>query len=510
MDKQFDFNDLFVLDLANNHQGSVEHGKKIIRAMAKAVRRPGARAGIKFQFRQLDTFIHVTHRSDSDNKHIPRFLSTRLLHKQFQDLLDEVRAQELLAICTPFDEESVDIISEMGFDIVKIASCSAKDWPLVQKVAESGLPVICSTGGLKLTDIDNLASFFEHRAVDYAFMHCVSIYPTPDENMQLNQIDQMRSRYPGRVVGWSTHEPPDDLTPVAIAVAKGARMFERHVGLVADGITLNAYSSTAEQVDAWIAAYLKARAQCGDDERPSSPEVERESIASLRRGTYAKTAIEKGALIDGSQVYFAMPYVEDQLESGAWRDGIAAKTNIAPDEAILRTKVVVPTDPDAVVLKHAIHDVKAMLNKAKIALDVSFQVEFSHHFGIGEFRRTGCVLITCINREYCKKLLVQLPGQGHPLHFHKRKEETFQVLSGEMYIEVDGRTRLLTPGESALVLPGVWHRFWTDTGAVIEEVSTTHYHNDSVYRDKAIQDLPREARKTVVDHWGRYQMQEAE
>ena len=96
MFKQFDFNDLFVLDLANNHQGKVEHGKKIIRAMAETVRRHGVRAGIKFQFRQLDTFIHAAHRSDSDNKHIQRFLSTRLSREQYQELLDEVRAQEWL------------------------------------------------------------------------------------------------------------------------------------------------------------------------------------------------------------------------------------------------------------------------------------------------------------------------------------------------------------------------------------------------------------------------------
>ena len=74
----------------------------------------------------------------------------------------------------------------------------------------------------------------------------------------------------------------------------------------------------------------------------------------------------------------------------------------------------------------------------------------------------------------------------------------------------NAKVEVVKPGESALVLPGVWHRFWTDTGAVIEEVSTTHFHNDSVYKDKAIQDLSREDRKTVVDHWGRYQMQGAE
>ena len=80
------------------------------------------------------------------------------------------------------------------------------------------------------------------------------------------------------------------------------------------------------------------------------------------------------------------------------------------------------------------------------------------------------------------------------------------MIYGELHISIDGHIRKLKAGETCLVLPGVWHSFWTDTGAVIEEVSTTHYNNDSVYKDKAIQSLQRHERKTVVDHWGRYQL----
>ena len=66
----FDFNNLFVLDLANNHQGSVEHGLKIIKECGKVVRKHNIRAAMKFQFRQYDTFIHPDHLEGSDNIHI--------------------------------------------------------------------------------------------------------------------------------------------------------------------------------------------------------------------------------------------------------------------------------------------------------------------------------------------------------------------------------------------------------------------------------------------------------
>ena len=159
-------------------------------------------------------------------------------------------------------------------------------------MAASDLPVICSTGGLSMREIDDLVSFLEHRAVDFALMHCVSIYPTPPEKCQLNQIDAMRSRYPDRVIGWSTHEDPDSISPVQIAVAKGARMFERHVGIETETIKLNSYSSTPEKVESWIIAHNKALELCGQVERISD-DGEIESLNSLKRGVYAKKILKR-------------------------------------------------------------------------------------------------------------------------------------------------------------------------------------------------------------------------
>ena len=170
-------------------------------------------------------------------------------------------------------------------------------------------------------------------------------------------------------------------------------------------------------------------------------------------------------------VYFAMPYQTGQLDSGKWKNGIVAEASVDVDGPVLAADVAIEPEPDFQVIKAAVHDVKALLNEARIVLNSEFEVEYSHHYGLKNFREYGVVIINCINREYCKKLLVQLPGQKHPPHHHKLKEETFQVLYGDMHISIDGHIRTLKPGESCLVLPGVWHSFWTDTGAVVEEVS---------------------------------------
>ncbi len=164
-DDRFDFRDLFVLDLANNHQGDMRHAKNVIRGHAEVAKRHGVRAALKFQFRELDGFVHPTHKKKSDNKHIPRFLSTRLTTAQFAELRDEVRKAGLLAMCTPFDEDSVDTALAMDFDVLKVASCSGQDWPLLERIAASGKPVIFSTGGLEQSHVDDLVSFFDHRGV---------------------------------------------------------------------------------------------------------------------------------------------------------------------------------------------------------------------------------------------------------------------------------------------------------------------------------------------------------
>ncbi|NUN47772.1 MAG: N-acetylneuraminate synthase family protein [Candidatus Brocadiae bacterium] len=502
----FDFNDLFILDLANNHQGSRDHAVRIIREMGAVAKANGVRAVLKFQFRDLDTFIHPAHRAGSANKHVSRFLSTRLAREDWAVLAGEVRAAGMVTMATPFDEPSVDLCQELGMDVIKVASCSATDWPLLEKISEGVKPVVFSTGGLTMKQIDDLASFFAHRRVLHAMEHCVSIYPTPDALEQLNQIEVLRRRYPDTTVGFSTHEPPDELVCVAIAVAKGARMFERHVGIETETIKLNAYSSTPAQVDRWMKAALKARTLCGGLEKPPATAEEESSLDSLRRGVYARKALKKGSTLRRDDVYFAMPRAEGQLHAGEFREGAEAVEEIPKDGPLTASSVKSSQDMAKQVLFTAIHTMKGMLNEARVPLPTDFRAEFSHHRGMQNFDTVGCTLIDIVNRAYGKKLVIQTPGQYHPSHYHKKKEETFHVLWGVLEVEVEGRRRTLYPGDMQVIQQGVWHEFWTETGAIFEELSTTAFTDDSFYEDKEINAMPRSARKTIVNHWGRYQI----
>lgn len=141
------FDKLVILEMANNHMGDVGHGIDIIHAFHHAVRDFPFRFVIKFQYRDLDSLIHPDYRQRMDLKYIKRFSETRLSEEDFLAMKREAEACGFLTLCTPFDEPSVDKLEKHGFPFIKVASCSFTDWPLLERVAQTGKPVIASTAG---------------------------------------------------------------------------------------------------------------------------------------------------------------------------------------------------------------------------------------------------------------------------------------------------------------------------------------------------------------------------
>lgn len=506
--ERFDFNDLFTFEMANNHQGSVEHGLNIIKEMASITNDYKLKSAVKLQFRNLKTFIHEDYKDRQDIKHIPRFVSTELSRKDFITLVSEVKHQGMLSMATPFDEESIDLIKFCDIDIVKVASCSATDWPLLEEIAKIGKPTIVSVGGLELNEVDRVVSFFEHRGVDFALMHCVAIYPTPAEAMFLKQIEIFRKRYPHITIGFSTHETPDNTAMIGLAYAKGARIFEKHVGVPTETIKLNNYSTSPAQTRAWVEAYIVAKAACGDEfEKREISDAEKADLQSLARCVFAKVPLKKGQIIKREDVYFAMPLVSPaHMKSGDFKGVVIADQDYAAG-APLNKASVSENYSEKEIIYSAVRTVKAMLNEAKIPLSHEFTVEISHHYGLDNFNKVGCFIIDCFNRSYAKKIIIQLPGQSHPVHYHRKKDETFQILSGTIEFDIEGSKKILGPGDVLWMPQGVWHGFRTDTGVVFEEVSTTalETQGDSYYIDRSISEMPRESRKTRLMNWGRYQ-----
>ncbi len=498
--QKFEQRPLFIFEMANNHMGDVEHGLRIIREFHGVCREFDFHFGFKFQYRQLDTFIHPDFKNRQDIKYIKRFSETRLSHEDQLRLRDELRKCGFLAICTPFDEASVDLIEEMDFDIIKIASCSFTDWPLLERVVQTKKPIIASVATASLSDIDNVVSFLEHRNKSFSLMHCVAEYPTARNHQQLNQIDFLRERYPNVEIGFSTHESPGDILPVQLAAAKGVRLFEKHVAVPTEQYGVNQYSATPAETVNWLRAAKTALEVCGQPEgRIEATEKELADIKGLRRGVYAKSAVKAGEEIDSAEIHLAIPVTEGQLTANELSkyNHLVAKKDIDSGEALMNADLETSNTRETV--NKIVSHVRKFIDSKHIVIPDKVDFEISHHYGIKKVSDFGATIITIVNRDYCKKIIVQLPGQKHPEHMHKKKEETFLILAGSVQLSIDGEYKKFTKGDIILVEPNVKHSFQTEEGVIFEEISSTHYLDDSYYTDREI--MRNKQRKTQLTHW---------
>lgn len=494
------FSNLFVFEMANNHMGDVEHGLRIIREFHDVCKGFNFKFAFKFQYRHLDTFIHPHYKERTDYKYVKRFLETNLSDSERKLLMDEAKKIGFIAICTPFDEESVNLIEKHDYDIIKVASCSFTDWPLLERIVKTNKPIIASTAGASLEDIDRVVSFFEHRDKDLCLMHCVGEYPTERRNLQLNQIDLLKRRYPDIPVGYSTHESPDNYDAIKIAVGKGASVFERHVAVKTDKYPINSYSSTPDHVSRWLQAAQEAFEMCGiSDRRFDGTEKERADLRGLQRGLFLKKDVKKGEKIELSNVFFAIPNLDNQIvanEASKYSEFVANK-DISAYEPVLASDVTITNLRDKVL--QIVNKIRQLLIESKVVLPDKLEMEISHHYGLDRFYEWGATIINCINREYCKKLIILLPGQKHPIHFHKKKEETFHVLYGDMNVNLNGEDKKFKAGDMIIVERGMKHNFSSINGAIFEEISTTHYKDDSFYED--INVVNNKNRKTALTFW---------
>jgi len=331
------FDELFVLEVANNHWGSLERGLRIIREFSTIARYHNMRCAMKLQFRDVDHFIHKDFRDRQDIRYVKKTVDTKMSDEDYGALVEETRRNNCIRMATPFDERSVDLCVELGIDIIKIASSDITDWTLLEKIAKTRKPVIASTGGASVKDMDAMVTFFGNRSIPIAINHCVSLYPSEGEELELNQIDFLKKRYPTHTIGWSGHEKSPEIHDTMLAVyAKGARTFERHVDIVTPDKTLSPYCSTPQDVSDWFSAFNRAKALCGgsSETRRTLPRKEIEYLDALVRGVYANRDIPAGARITRDDYYLAVPLQKGQLSSRELIDGDLLVKPVAKDAPI--------------------------------------------------------------------------------------------------------------------------------------------------------------------------------
>ena len=492
---------LIVLEIANNHMGDRGHGQRLIERLGDVVQQYNGvfDFGLKFQFRDLNSFIHPDHKGSSV-KYVKRFEETQLSDEDWSSLFETVKAAKFMLLATPFDELSVEKCVEQNVDYIKIASCSLADWPLIEKIASTDKRVIFSTAGSDLESIDAMVSFFRNRNIEASLLHCVGLYPTPSIELNIGQIRVFRERYPDMRIGYSTHEDPTHEQTGALAFALGASIFEKHVGLPNDEYANNAYSATPEQLSVWLEKFSQAVDMIGNFKtKKKNTEAEVASLKDLQRGAFVKRPMRVGERLSNNDVYFAIPSVAEGYTANDFSKykEFVVSSDIEQDGPL--TKLNTKVSDRRHKIKEIVDRTRAFLQGHMVRIPNGAILEISHHYGIENFYDTGLSMITVVNEEYCKKLLFLLPGQSHPEQYHQNKKETFHVIHGEVEMYLDGECFDLRSGDVQTINQSVKHRFFSKNGCVIEEISSTHDSSDSIYTDDRIN--KNENRKTLVNFW---------
>ena len=342
------FDELFVFEMANNHWGDVSRGLRIIREFSTVAKYNNVRAAIKLQLRDVPTFIHRDFRNRQDIRYIKKTLDTQLSVDDIATLVEATRQSNCVRMATPFDEKSVELCVELGIEIIKVASSDVTDWILLEQIAKTRKPVIVSTGGTSLKDLDDMVTFFENRNIPLAINHCVSIYPSEDAELQLNQIDFLKRRYPDHTIGFSTHEYHDWTSSIMIAYAKGARTFERHVDIRTEDKPFSPYCSTPEQIARWIQAFKKAKEMCGQPgtEKVQPPAKEIEYLDTLVRGVYLNRDLPAGHVLGPKDYYLAIPLQKGQLSCRELLNDLVLTRPCSADEPLMVDHVDGPYSSD--------------------------------------------------------------------------------------------------------------------------------------------------------------------
>lgn len=313
------FENLFVLELANNHWGSLKRGLQIIKHHSSIVKYNNVKAAIKLQFRDVDEFVHPDFRGNRDLRYVSKTEATKLSRSDFAILVKEIKSRGCIPMATPFDEVSVDLCTEFDMPIIKIASSDVNDWPLIERIARTKKPTIVSSGGASEKSLDDIVEFFANRNIPLAVNHCVSLYPCEDSDLYLDQIDYLKQRYPDNVIGLSTHEYHDWSSSMLISYSKGARTWERHIDIELDDVAVSPYCSLPSQCDEWFKAFHKAIEMCGgvSDRRRTISEKEMRYLDALVRGVYARHDLPEGHVVEHEtfdrDFYLAIPLLKGQL-----------------------------------------------------------------------------------------------------------------------------------------------------------------------------------------------------
>ncbi|MBK1650483.1 N-acetylneuraminate synthase family protein [Rhabdochromatium marinum] len=295
-----------IAEVGNNHNGDLALAKRLVDLAIEA----GADC-VKFQMRDLTTLYSNQGKNAEAGYDLGSQYTLDLLNR-FQlspsDLcavFDHARARGILPLCTPWDLASLHALENAGLEGYKVASADLTNNELLDALAATGKPLICSTGMSKETEIQGAVALLRRQGVPFALLHCNSTYPTPYKDVNLSYLARLK-QLSGALIGYSGHERGIAI-PVA-AVALGARIIEKHFtvdrGMEGNDHKVSLLPEEFAEMVRQIRAVEEAMGQGGVRELTQGELINRENLA---KSLVITRDLPRGAVIQRDMIAVKSP-----------------------------------------------------------------------------------------------------------------------------------------------------------------------------------------------------------
>ena len=310
-----------IAEIGVNHNGDEDIAHKMVDAIADA----GADC-VKFQTFKASEFVNgadeiYEYMSQGEIVREPQlqmFSRLELEWSAFERLFEHTRQRGLIPLSTPTEKGAVDLLETLNVGGFKIGSDDLVYTPFLEYVGARGKPTIISTGMADPEDIDRaLDCFASVGNKDIAVLHCISIYPTPAESVNLRQIPTLKARYPDNVIGFSDHS--DGITAAVGSILMGASIIEKHFTLDHDMPGPDQwFSMNPDQLTALVREVRTLELSLGKAEiAPTADEIEMRRAA--RRSIIIDRDLPKGHVLTAEDLRYQrpgdglMPYETDRV-----------------------------------------------------------------------------------------------------------------------------------------------------------------------------------------------------
>jgi len=319
-----------IAEAGANHNRDFNQALKLINTAKWA----GADA-VKFQTYSSETLYSKNTPDFAGYKDINQLIKDIELPREWQkDLKQYCDKVGIEFMSTPFDEQAVNELVDLGVKRLKIAGFESTDWRFVDMVASTGLPLIISIGiGFDLKEMGHILDIVENYDNDLTLLHCNNAYPTPIEDINLNSINTLKGFKHVNAIGLSDHTT-STLTP-SLAVAMGATVIEKHFTLDNNlSGPDHSFALEPDQLKDMIDNIRLTETMLGGSKGEySKSEL---NFSKARRSIVAKSNIKKGDVLTVDNITTKRPYLEGNVAASEWFNILGKKSSkkYKPDDFI--------------------------------------------------------------------------------------------------------------------------------------------------------------------------------